>query len=348
MSTISPSRRQDILKWLLINAIIGISIPAFYKIEGYTSIEGLKTTWDDMLYGFMMSCGIILAVGFNEQILNRHYPWLEHAGKRLFFEIIGVSILGFSASFIMNVLFFTIFGLIDYSTFPWATLAENALIPLFIGYGITAFFISSGFLKRAKAEAIRAEKLQTEKYRSEVRMLRDQLNPHFLFNALNVLTNLVYEDADQSADYIRNLSRFYRYVLEVQNEDLVGLDRELKFTNDYIELQQERFGAEALLYSQELKDTKGFKVPPLALQLLVENALKHNRCSTKEPLKLSIVQEGKSLLIQNSLQKRSEQSDHLGIGLSNLRRRYEFLNADAPIITETDHTFKVKIPLIPA
>lgn len=347
MSAISPNKREDILKWIGINALIGATVPAFYSFENYLSLQGLGRIWDDMLYGFFMSCGISLAVGLNERFLDRHYPWLEYAGKRLISEILGITVLGFIASFTMNTLFFTLFGMIDYRNFPWEYLAQNALFPLYIGYGISAFFISQGFLKRAKAEAIRAEKLQTEKYRSEVRMLKDQLNPHFLFNALNVLTNMVYEDADRSADYIRQLSRFYRYVLEVQDLDLVSVDRELKFCRDYLKLQQERFGSEALSYSIQVEDLSDLGLPPLALQLLMENALKHNRLSAKEPLQISILQSGGHLIVRNNLQTRSNPAEHLGIGLSNLHRRYELLKLEPPQISHSNQEFSVSLALAP-
>ncbi|QNR23106.1 sensor histidine kinase [Croceimicrobium hydrocarbonivorans] len=346
MESTSPYSRQEILRWIGISALLGIILPVFYSFESYWTLQGLSKIWDDMLYSFMMSLGISLSVGLNEHLLDRRFPWLEHPGKRLILEILGISLFGFSASFLMNVLFFTLFGMIDYNNFPWETMLNNALIPLYVGYVISAIFISRGFLGRAKAEAVRAEKLQTEKYRSEVRVLRDQLNPHFLFNSLNILTNMVYEDADRSAAYIRQLSRFYRYVLEVQDEDTVELERELQFIRDYIQLQQERFGGDALQYSEKLFPNPDFQIPPLALQLLLENALKHNRCSSAEPLKIEIIQEGNSLIIRNNIQKRSVQSEHLGIGLSNLIRRYELLKADLPQINSDEAHFTVKIPLL--
>lgn len=346
MESTSPYSRQEILRWIGISALLGLIVPAFYSFQSYWSLQGLSRIWDDMLYSFMMSLGISLSVGLNEHLLDRRFSWLDHPGKRLILEIIGISLFGFSASFLMNVLFFTFFGMIDYNNFPWETMLNNALIPLYVGYVVSAIFISRGFLSRAKAEAVRAEKLQTEKYRSEVRVLRDQLNPHFLFNSLNILTNMVYEDADRSAAYIRQLSRFYRYVLEVQDEDTVELERELQFIRDYIHLQQERFGEDALQYSEKLFPNPDFQIPPLALQLLLENALKHNRCSSTEPLKIEIIQEGKSLMIRNNIQKRSAQSEHLGIGLSNLKRRYELLKADLPQIGSDEVHFTVKIPLI--
>ncbi len=348
MINFTPRTRKHFIRWLGINALIGVSIPLFFNPQAYTSLEGLSQVWDDMFFSFFMSAAISSAVGVNEIILDKYFPWLEHAGKRFFMEILGVTIFGFTASFLVNVIVRSMFGWVDFNDFPWRSMFMNSLYPTAIGYVITAFFISRGFLARAKAEAVRAEQLQTEKYRSEVRVLKDQLNPHFLFNSLNVLTNLVYEDADKSADYIRNLSRFYRYVLEVQDEDLVELDRELKFTRDYLQLQQERFGSDALIYSVEVKEADSYEIPPLALQLLVENALKHNRASKTEPLHLVIRQEGSRLIVENSLQKRSVESEHLGIGLSNLIRRYELLGADPVQIKENETEFKVSIPLIAA
>ncbi len=346
MNQFIPNHRREILKWIGINAIIGIVVPMFYTFESYFSLEGLAQVWDDMLFSFFMSVGISSAVGLNERILDRYYPWLDHAGKRFFLEFIGVSIFGFLAAFIMNILFFMILDRIDFQNFPWQYLLNNSVVPLLIGYVITTFFVSRGFLYRAKEEAVRNEKLLTEKYRSEVRVLKDQLNPHFLFNAFNVLTNMVYEDADRSADYIRQLSRFYRYVLEVQDEDLVDLDRELKFCLDYLKVQQERFGKEALSYELKLEDSGAWKIPPLAIQLLLENALKHNRCSEQEPLTLSLEQQGKTLKVCNNLQLRTIHGETLGIGLSNLIRRYELLKAPSPEVLKDSEQFCIKIPLI--
>lgn len=346
MISFTPSTFKDLLRWLGINALIGITIPFIYSTESFFSLEGLTKIWDEILYSFLMSSAISVSVGINEQILDKHFPWLEHAGKRFFMEILGVTIFAFSAAFLINLSFFAAFGRIDYANFPWEFLFRNSLFPTGIGYLITAFFISRGFLSRAKAEAIKSEKLQTEKYRSEVRLLRDQLNPHFLFNSLNVLTNLVYEDADKSADYIRNLSRFYRYVLEVQQEDLIPLSRELKFTTDYLHLQQERFGTEALQLEVTVEPRETEMLPPLALQLLVENALKHNRASAKEPLLIELKESEGYLEVCNNLQVRSAEAEHLGIGLSNLIRRYELLDQKTIEIKETSSHFSVKIPLI--
>lgn len=347
MSQASLLDSKKLLKWFGINALIGFCVPMFYAGEKYLSVEGWASIWDDILYGFMMSCGISIAVGLNERFLNRHFPWLEHAGRRLLFEILGVTILGFSASYLMNVLFFSFFGMIDYSNFPWKTMAIYAQYPLYIGYGVTTFFISQGFLTRLKEEAIRAQKLETERFRGEVRLLKDQLNPHFLFNSFNALTNMVYEDADQAAAYIQKLSKFYRYVLEVQSEDLVLVEQEIKFAKDYWALQEGRFSEESmhLEIDSSAINMKAF-IPPMTLQLLLENAMKHNQMQVDSPLRIRIFQENDFITVHNNLQKRSSPEESSGIGLSNIKERYKLLGQKNIEVIESDQFFTVKLPLI--
>ncbi len=338
---------QNILKWIGINAIIAFGIPIFYSAESYLSLAGWGRIWDDILYGFMMSAGISIAVGINEKYLDRIAPWLENATKRFFLEIIGVSILAFSASYLMNVLFYTLFGKIDYQNFPWKTMAIYAQYPLYVGYGITAFFVSKGFLTRLKEEAVKAQKLETERFRGEVRLLKDQLNPHFLFNSFNALTNMVYEDADQAADYIQKLSKFYRYVLEVQNEDLVSIEQELKFAKDYWALQEGRFSPDSMrlkIDSASLNPTA--LIPPMTLQLLLENAIKHNQMKESSPLEIRIFQEDDSLMVLNNLQKRISPAESSGIGLSNIKERYKLLRQKEIEVAESSESFTVKLPLI--
>jgi len=340
--------RKSILKnitwWIGINALLGIIIPFFYASERYFKLE-FSTLWDDMLYSFLMSCAISGSVGINETLLDRKLPWLSHPAKRFFTEIIGVSIFSFTAAFVVNVTFFGAFGLIDWENFPWQKIVKNCLTPLYISYGITAFFISRSFLLNWRDQAIKNEKARSERYRGQVQVLQDQLNPHFLFNSLNALTNLVYEDADRSSEYIRKLSQFYRYVLEVQNEDVVTLSREIEFARSYLELQQIRFGTDALQYELP-KETPDSVIPPLVLQLLFENAIKHNKIEGENPLVLKVYTAGEMLVIENNLLKRSIAGESTGIGLNNIRERYNGLTDKKVDISSTDGMFRVKLPLL--
>ncbi len=320
-------------------------MPFFYVPERYYTLKGFISLWDDMLYSFLLAWAIAGSVLLNEIILDKKLPWLKYAGKRFAMEIIGVSVFSFVAAFAVNVLFFSAFSLIDWNNFPWGKIAKNCITPVFISYGITAFFISRSFLTNWRDQAIKNEKARSERYRGQVQVLRDQLNPHFLFNSLNALTNLVYEDADRSSEYIRKLSQFYRYVLEVQNEEVVPLSRELDFAKSYLELQQIRFGTNALQYQLPDKVPDSV-IPPLVLQLLFENAIKHNKIEHENPLIIKVYADDNMLIVENNLQKRNNPGESTGIGLNNISERYRALSDQEIDINSTGNLFQVRLPLL--
>ncbi len=329
-------------RWTLINLVIGFSIPLFYYPQGYISLEGWKVIWDDVIYSFVMSMAISGSVGLIERNLNARVPWLKKPGLRFFLEIASVTVFAFTAAMLVNLLFFSLFGDISFSDIPWQALIARSWIPLFIGYGITTFFVSRHFLYAWRNAAVKAEKLRSERYKGQVRFLKDQLNPHFLFNSLNVLTNVVYEDADKAAHFIRELSKFYRYVLEVQDEEVVPLSRELDFARRYASLQQQRFGP-ALEFSNEITKHKGV-IPPLVLQLLLENAIKHNAISEAAPLRIRVYEEKGSLVVWNNCNPKESKEEGTGIGLNNVRERYRLLSEEEVQVEHSQDSFKVSLP----
>jgi len=223
---------------------------------------------------------------------------------------------------------------------------ENTTMPTFIALIIITIFIARSWLYEWRSAAIEAEQLKSENIASQYQSLKDQLNPHFLFNSLNVLSNLVYESADKSAEFIQQLSKIYRYVLEVQQEELVGLDREIGFAENYLNLQKIRFEG-SLEYFIEVHQLKGHYLPPLSLQLLLENAIKHNIASLEKPLKIRIEQCDGNLIVRNILQpKLTKEDSKTGIGLPNIKKRYALLSNKSPKIIETEQEFIVELPLL--
>ncbi len=347
----TPFEPRYVLHWILINMVIGFSIPLAYDPEAFLSPTGWERIWDDILYSFLMSMGISGSVGLVERFLCDRYSWLNQPAKRLVLEFLGVTLLSFVAVFLINFFFFWAFGGFGrFGTFtleeiPWIELVRHTRVPILIGYGITTFFVSRGFLLEWKQAAVDAEKLRSESYKGQVRFLREQLNPHFLFNSLNVLTNMVYEDADKAADYIRQLSRFYRYVLEVQNEEVVSLSREIDFTQRFFELQRSRFG-NALQLHISLNGQKDQVIPPLVMQLLVENAIKHNSISEEQPMKIEILQEADKLVVRNNCNPKSQVEKSTGIGLANIKERYRILSDQEVEVVHDDKIFEVRLPLL--
>jgi sensor histidine kinase YesM len=337
--------RQFLKRWFLFSLAAGLAIPLFYFPEGYTSVEGLKKVWDDVIYSFGISLGISGSVGLVEVNLNHYVPWIKAPVKRFFLEFLGVTVLGFSAVFVVSFLFFWSFGLFTLSDIPWSKILEQTRVPMYIGYGITAFFISRAFLREWRNAAVNLEKLETEKYKGQVRLLQDQLNPHFLFNSFNVLIDVIYDNQDEAASYVRELSKFYRHILEVQDEDLVSIDDELNFTGRYMALQKRRFG-NALTFEENIKALPNEEIPPLVLQLLAENAIKHNVATSEKPLYIKVFRQGDFIVVENNLNRKNQVEEGTGIGLENIRKRYQILTSREVVIQPSGDTFRVKLPVL--
>lgn len=197
-------------------------------------------------------------------------------------------------------------------------------------------------IKRLK----RIEALEKERIQFQLETLRSQVNPHFLFNSFSTLMSTIEDDKDLALEYVEKLSAFFRNILEFRDQDLISLNEELAIVENYIYLQQSRFGSN-LLVSFELNDEiRKTLVPPMTVQLLIENAIKHNVISKAKPLRVSVRCEGNFLCIENKLQKKSQVSDSTGFGLNTIRHRYKLIGELDVEIVESADTFIVKLPLI--
>jgi len=193
----------------------------------------------------------------------------------------------------------------------------------------------------------RWERVQQEKIRSELDTLKSQVNPHFLFNSFNTLINVIEDDPDKGVKYAEKLSSFYRSMLSYRETELIPLREELELLQTYVYLQQQRFG-DALRYTVDLpKETlDGTLIPPLALQLLAENAFKHNAISRETPLHLEVLQVGDSLIVRNNINKKRNPESGEGVGLENIANRYALLVRKKTVAREAGGFFIVELPLI--
>ncbi len=178
--------------------------------------------------------------------------------------------------------------------------------------------------------------------------LKDQISPHFLFNSLNTLTSLMYDDRDLAADYVNRLASCYRYILDNQNVDIISLKKELNFLDAFIFMMKIRH-ADALFIDVTIDDeiSKQHKIPTLALQMLLENALKHNSYSNLQPLRISINNNtNKSITIKNNLQLRSNAEASTGLGINNIKKRYAYYTSKEVDILQTTEFYSITIPLL--
>jgi PAS domain S-box-containing protein len=198
-------------------------------------------------------------------------------------------------------------------------------------------------LESRKNELLR---LQKENLQSQFETLRSQVNPHFLFNSLNVLTSLIKIEPDLAEQFTLRLSMVYRYVLENKDKDVVSLETELDFLNAYTFLLDIRFSGKMKVLVTLTPDKLQMKVVPLALQLLIENAIKHNTFSKKQPLQVKVFSEDDYLVVENNLQVRESHIQSTGVGLNNIASRYAYFTDRKTISGVVGEKFVVKIPLL--
>lgn len=202
---------------------------------------------------------------------------------------------------------------------------------------------------KMKSLELEAQKLINENTLAQYEALKNQVSPHFLFNSLSILSSLVHVSPDLSEKFIDRLAKAYRYILEQQDNVMVRLKSELNFIDSYAFLLGIRFDNKFILKEsiQEI-DAEKYFVAPLTLQLLVENAVKHNRMSSKEPLIVTIYREEAYLVVENPIRPRNKNEDVMstGIGLNNIINRYKLLTSAPVLVEQSNEVFKVKIPLI--
>ncbi|GAB3920163.1 sensor histidine kinase [Larkinella terrae] len=214
---------------------------------------------------------------------------------------------------------------------------------------LSAFYLTilSRSFQQLKDVQLRAERSEKEAALSQVEALKNQLSPHFLFNSLSILTSMVHEDADLSEQYIKQLSRVYRYILEQRDQQLVTLKTEIEFIESYTFLLQIRFENKFdVRIELSPAQQNQYRIAPLSLQLLVENAVKHNRMSVQEPLHIRIYGQDEELVIENPWLPRDQPEVSTGLGLQNIVNRYVLLTRRPVWYGHLNEFFIVKIPLL--
>ena len=244
-------------------------------------------------------------------------------------------------------------------TFP-GLVAQLLVIGIFTAILFTVFDHSLGSYYRLQKSQLAARKMMTQQLNLRFETLRNQISPHFLFNSLNTISSLIYRDVALAEKFIRNLAGVYHSVLENYELPVIPLQRELDLVERYSYLMQVRFEYAFSLEIRTPDNPERYCLPPLSIQMLVENAIKHNRLSQETPLRVQVFADGNSLVVKNNyignpghvvigkdLYQKPDRGTPQGVGLQNIQRRYELLSPQPVTITK-DQDFTVKLPLIPA
>lgn len=306
----------------------------------WSCIQNFEEEIFSMLFTGLMWVLMWQGNGHLSDYISSKISWLENPSKRFIWGIVGVLIYSPAAVYFLYLIILWTTGIrVD-------EVGEIALTSIAITFIISFFLNAAEFLRNWKQTALDAEKLKKEQMATKYESLKNQVNPHFLFNSLNALTNLVYEDQDMAADFIRQLSKVYRYVLDTRSKEVVSLETEMKFVESYLFLQKIRFD-EKLKVDVEVAGFEKRMIPPLALQMLLENAIKHNTIAKDEPLTIKIFVEKEMLVVENNLQIKNIPIEEVsGMGLANIKARYEFLSDKPVVIEKTDQVFRVELPLL--
>lgn len=223
---------------------------------------------------------------------------------------------------------------------------EFYFISIVITLVISLFFHAFYYYKELQKNKIKEQKVIAGTASAKFDALKNQLDPHFLFNSLNVLSSLIEENQDSAQKFTTALSKVYRYVLEQKNKELVTVDEELQFAKTYMSLLKMRFEDSIVFEIPERASNPESKVVPLSLQLLLENAVKHNMVTSSKPLYIKIYESHGNLVVENNLQPKQIVKRSSGVGLSNIKQRYELLSNKKVIINQQANSFAVAIPML--
>ena len=277
------------------------------------------------------------------KLLNIHVPWRSKVGPRLVIQF-GLSILltlwitYFSVKLLYNELYDAHFSSLAFR--------KSLFLFLIISLLYNAIFTGTHFFRQWRKSIIETEELKRQNLVSQYESLKDQINPHFLFNSLNTLIGLIDEDPNLAKEYGHLFSRIYRYILERGRDQTVPLREEIEIVEIHRKLLKSRFGNKIDITLQVDPPAHDACVPPLTLQMLVENAVKHNAFTLKDPLRIQIksLQDNRLRIENNRLPKNIRQQS-TGIGLENIKKRYQFLT-DRKVEVEQTEKFIVTVPLI--
>jgi hypothetical protein len=294
------------------------------------------------IYGVVLT---LLSSGYFDY-LNHRVVWNKYKKFRLLIGAIGSVFLTMVGVFFIRMFINVVLEKESMSTFFANEQPRYYIISLLITLIISLFFHTIYFYKKSQDNKVKEQQIIASTASAKFESLKSQIDPHFLFNSLNVLSSLIEENPENAQRFTTSLSKVYRYVLEQKDKELISVEEELSFAKTYMNLLKMRF-ENSLFYElpAQLPNVEA-KVVPLSLQLLLENTVKHNIASEQKPLHIKIFFEGDYLVIENDLRKKEVLQDRRGLGLQNIIDRYGIVTNRKVLVEQDERTYKVKIPIL--
>ena len=336
--------KKTALNLLYINIIVSLFI--FLIDNGEKTFERYSVTF---LISGMYTFFIGLGNGFLNDYLDSKFSWTDETRKRTIAAIVGTLLMNIALVYFCNYLNFIVIQGKNPEKFFNGEM--NFINWFFINFAImiSAIGHARSFMaawKNSTKKEVVEQKLIAKSANAQFESLKNQLDPHFLFNSLNVLDSLIEENPVQAQRFTNSMSKIYRYVLEQKDKELVSVEEEIDFAKTYCELLKTRFeDAVTFDFNISEEDKKGFVVP-LSLQLLLENSIKHNFATSSKPLNIKIFTEKGNLIIENNLQTRELPNTSTGVGLANIVSRYNLLTERNVFVEKSEAFFRVKLPIL--
>lgn len=337
------------IKLLMTGIWVGVVL-AFIFI-GIQVLMGRTISWDGVFfteigYYFLYSIVLTFVNGAYFDYVNHKVVWKKYAEYKTVLRALGGILITMIAIFFIRILIRMGFEGASWTAFVTGERAAYYVVALLVTIVVSVFFHAFYLYRSLQDRKVKEQKIIAGTASAKFDALKNQLDPHFLFNSLNVLTSLIEEDADQAQRFTTSLSKVYRYVLEQKNKDLVSVEEELEFARTYVRLLKMRFEDSIVLDIPEHCSQPEAKIVPLSLQLLLENAVKHNVVTNSKPLHIRVFEQDGFLIVTNNLQEKQVVKKSSGVGLRNIQQRYSLLTDKKVRIDKDTKSFSVYLPML--
>ena len=328
---------------LILIPSFGIIIPLVTGMVNNRNFTNWQVKWS-FLYTIMIAFIVWQGNRYLHSSLRSYFDWINKPLQKVMVLILSVIFYTVPVSVLLLVGWYQLF---TNEPVNWEIISQTTLIILIAVIFITHVYETVILVKQSESEMIRNEQLERAKVEAELEALKNQIDPHFIFNSLNTLSHLIEEKPAKARKFNDTLADVYRYILQNKARNLVLLRDEMGFLDSYFLLLNIRF--ECAVQLQKHVDPTALEhylVPPISLQLLAENAIKHNEFSKESPLVFSIMLENDQLTVKNQMHKKELRKPSSRIGLNNLRERYKLVTGKEISISEENGFFIVRLPVL--
>lgn len=339
----SKLKLNDVGFRLVLIPFFGIAIPLLTNMIKAADF----THWQlKLAYAYTIFIAFIIWQGNRYLLfsLRSYFNWFNKPVRKIISLLVAVSFFTIPVSSVMLIGWYYLF---KHGSVNWQVVNTSTLIIMICVLFITHVYETVFLVKESENEMLKNEQLERAKAEAELQALKNQIDPHFMFNSLNTLSYLIDEAPEKAKEFNEHLADIYRYILQNKTSDLVMVREEIIFLRDYFLLQKIRYG-DAVTLQINIADEifEQYMMLPISLQILAENAFKHNEFSIKEPLIIKVFSEDEKMIVYNRLVKKQTAKPSSKVGLLNLQERYKLATSMSIEVKETNESFIVYLPML--